>query len=499
MSNTREKIHSSSSIEPRRRLGVLSITFLIIAASAPLTVIAGGVTTTFTVTHVEGVPLGYIVLAAALGIFAIGYAAMSRFVTNAGAFYAYISQGLGRPFGVGASLIALVSYNAMQIGIYGIFGFQVAGFIAEKTGAEIPWWVTVLVGIAIVGVFGVNRIDLSAKVLGILVIIEFVLVLIFDIAAFANPTEGTISGTPFSPAALFTPAVGAALSFGIAAFMGFEGAAIYGEEARDPKRTIPRATFLALAIIGVFYALSSWALALAIGPDKIVDPVGITPEEAGPPLFFNFVAEHVGIVAVDLMSIFFITSVFAALVSFHNAVARYTFSVAREGLLPRSLAKVAANGAPRAGSLVQTVTALIVIIGFAIGGIGSEYGPAFPVVTLFSWLPNAGALGLVLLMALVSLAVVGYFRGDARGVGVGSRLVAPVIAFLALATIFVLILTNFDVLLGLTEPSVVSYILPAIIIVPGVIGVIWGLLLRTSRPQIYANIGHGNDARVAAN
>lgn len=157
MSNTREKIRSSASIEPRRRLGVLSITFLIIAASAPLTVIAGGVTTTFTVTHVEGVPLGYIVLAAALGIFAIGYAAMSRFVTNAGAFYAYISQGLGRPFGVGASLIALVSYNAMQIGIYGIFGFQVAGFIAEKTGAEIPWWVTVLVGIAIVGVFGVNR------------------------------------------------------------------------------------------------------------------------------------------------------------------------------------------------------------------------------------------------------------------------------------------------------------------------------------------------------
>ncbi|MET0853609.1 MAG: APC family permease, partial [Microterricola sp.] len=290
----------------RRKLGVPAVAFLIIAASAPLTVIAGGVTSTFSVTHVAGVPVSFLLLAAALAIFAIGYAAMSRFITNAGAFYAYVSQGIGRPAGVGASLVALVAYNMMQIGIWGMFGFQVSMLIADKTGLDVPWWVGVLVGIAIVGIMGVNRVDLSAKVLGVLVALEFLVVIVFDVVAFANPASG-FSTEPLDPAALFVPGVGAVFAFGIAAFMGFEQAAIYGEESKDPRRTIPRATFLAVAVIGVFYALSSWALALGIGVDKIVDPGGITAEEAGPPLFFGFVAENMGTIWVDIMSVLFIT------------------------------------------------------------------------------------------------------------------------------------------------------------------------------------------------
>jgi amino acid transporter len=480
-----------------RRLGVPAIAFLIVAASAPLTVLAGGVTTTYSVTHVGGVPFGYIVLAVALALFAVGYAAMSRFITNAGAFYAYVARGIGRPVGVGAAFVAFVSYNAMQIGVYGIFGFQVSSFIQEKTGAHVPWWVTVIVGIAVVAIFGVNRIDLSAKVLGVLVSIEFVLVLIFDIASFANPAHG-VSAAPLSPTELFVPAVGAALSFGIAAFMGFEGAAIYGEEAKDPQRTVPRATYLALVVIGVFYALSSWALTAAVGLDKILNPNGITPDEAGPPLFFDFVATHLGPVWVDIMSIFFITSVFASLVSFHNAVARYTFSLAREGVLPKGLARVRRSGAPWAGSVLQTVIAVVVIVCFAIAGAGSKLGDAFPVVTLFSWLPNAGAMGLVLLMVLVSLAVIGFFGRDARGVGVWTRIVAPVLAVLALGTVFVLILTNFDVLLGQSESNAVSYVLPAIIVVPGIVGVVVGLVLRRTRPVVYQGLGHGGDAGDSA-
>ncbi|MGK9149310.1 APC family permease [Plantibacter flavus] len=476
----------------RRRLGVLAVAFLIVAASAPLTVIAGGVTSTFSVTHVAGVPVGFLLLAAILAVFAIGYAAMSRFITNAGAFYAYVAQGIGRPAGVGASVLALVAYNMMQVGIWGMFGFQVSTFIAEKTGAQIPWWVGVLVGIVIVGWMGVNRVDLSAKVLGVLVAAEFLVVIVFDVVAFTQGAEG-FSAEPVSPAALFVPGVGAVLAFGVAAFMGFEGAAIYGEESKDPRRTIPRATFLAVAVIGVFYAISAWALALAVGVDTITDPNGITPDIAGPPLFFGFVAEHLGTLWVDLMSILFITSLFAALVSFHNAVARYAFSLGREGVLPARLAAVRErSGAPWAGSLFQSVVAVIVVIGFAIGELGwnPENGP-FAVLTLFTWLTNAGAFGLVLLMAIVSAAVVGYFRRDARGVGIGSRLVAPILSGVLLLGVFALIIVNFPVLLGQVEPDATTVVLPALVIVPGLVGVLWGLRLRRTRPEVYARIGHG--------
>lgn len=477
------------STSARRKLGVPTITFLIIAASAPLTVVAGGATTAFAVTGSLAVPIGYIVLALALGVFAIGYAAMSRHITNAGAFYAYAAQGLGRPVGVGVALVALVSYNCMQIGIYGMFGFQVSTFLAEKFGIDVPWWIAVLVCIGVVAALGVNRVDLSAKVLAVLVALEFLIVIVFDVVAFANPVEA-FTAEPMSPANVFLPGIGAVLAFGIAAFMGFESAAIYGEEAKDPRRTIARATFTAVGIIGVFYALSSWALSLAIGTEKITSG-GIGPDEAGPPLFFGFVAAHLGTVVVDLMSVLFITSIFAALVSFHNAVARYLFSLAREGLLPRGLAGVRrSSGAPWAGSLTQTVLAIIVIAVFAIAGSGSEYGPLFPVITLFTWLTNTGAMGLVLLMAIISLAVIGFFRRDPRDAGLLSRVIAPAVSFVVLILVYGLIIANFNVLLDQEETNAVSLLLPALILATLIAGVCWGLALR-SRPSVYARIGHG--------
>ncbi|QAY58883.1 APC family permease [Microbacterium protaetiae] len=467
---------STTRTDAHRRLGVFAVAFMIVAASAPLTVVAGGVTSSLSVTNVTGIPFGYIVLAVALGIFAIGYAAMSRFITNAGAFYSYVAQGAGRPAGIGSSVLALIAYNAMQIGIWGMLGFQVSSFIQEKTGWASPWWLWVFIGIIVVGVMGVNRVDLSAKVLGVLVALEFLVVIVFDIVSFANPAEG-FTAAPLTPGALFVPGVGAALAFGIAAFMGFESAAIYGEESKDPKRTIPRATFLAVSVIGVFYALSSWALTLAVGPGKIENPSGISPEEAGPPLFFNFVAEHLGVIWVDIMSLLFTTSLFAALVSFHNAVARYSFSLGREGLLPAVLGTVRVrSGAPWAGSLAQSVIAVIVVIGFAVGELGwnPDNGP-YAVLTLFTWLTNLGAFGLVLLMVLVSVAVMGYFARDRRDVGVGSRWVAPIIAVLALGTVWVLILSNWNVMLGQTENTPTTFILPAVLLVPSIVAVFWGL------------------------
>lgn len=480
--------------DAHRRLGVFAVAFMIVAASAPLTVIAGGVTSSLSVTHVTGVPFGYIVLAIALAVFAIGYAAMSRFITNAGAFYSYVSQGAGRPVGVGSSVLALIAYNAMQIGIWGMFGFQISDFIHQKTGWESPWWLWVLLGIVVVGIMGVNRVDLSAKVLGVLVALEFVVVIVFDVVSFANPAEGLSAG-PMTPSALFVPGVGAALAFGIAAFMGFESAAIYGEESKDPKRTIPRATFLAVCVIGIFYAISSWALTMAVGPEKIADPNGITAEEAGPPLFFNFVATHLGVIWVDIMSVLFITSLFASLVSFHNAVARYSFSLGREGLLPSVLGTVRVrSGAPWAGSIAQSIVAVIVVIGFAFGELGWDpaSGP-FAVLTLFTWLTNLGAFGLVLLMVLVSIAVIGYFQRNPRDVGAGSRLIAPIVAILSLGTVWVLILVNWNVMLGQTENTPTTFILPAVLLVPPIIAVFWGVWLRRAKPDVYRQIGHGTD------
>src|ERR1700761_6943831 len=144
----------------RRALGVPDLVFFIVAASAPLTAVAGGQAATYLVTGNRAIPFLFIPIAVVLGIFSIGYAAMSRHVADAGAFYTYVVRGLGRIPGVGAAFVALVSYNAMQIGIYGLFGVATAGFFASKVGVDIGWAWWCLIGGGIIAVLGFLQIDL---------------------------------------------------------------------------------------------------------------------------------------------------------------------------------------------------------------------------------------------------------------------------------------------------------------------------------------------------
>src|SRR6266508_51053 len=120
----------------RRTLGTTSLIFFSVSASGPMIVLAGGVVATYATTGVKGVPLSFLILGAALAMFSVGYVAMTRHISNAGPFYAYPAQGLGRVWGVTGGLTALVAYNAIQISLYGLLG----GTIAAVVGDIFPWW-----------------------------------------------------------------------------------------------------------------------------------------------------------------------------------------------------------------------------------------------------------------------------------------------------------------------------------------------------------------------
>src|SRR5262245_19133505 len=177
----------------RGRLGAVSLLFFTVSASAPMTVLAGGVTAMYLVTGSTGVPLAFPLLAIALGLFVVGYAAMSRYVSNAGAFYAYLAQGLGRAWGVSASFVALVAYNAIQIGLYGLFAAAVGGWMREKWIVDAQWWGWGSARLIVVGLLGVLRVDLTARVLAVLLICEVSAVIVSDIGAIGNPATGSLS------------------------------------------------------------------------------------------------------------------------------------------------------------------------------------------------------------------------------------------------------------------------------------------------------------------
>ncbi|WP_433223669.1 APC family permease [Microtetraspora malaysiensis] len=467
----------------RRRIGVPDIVFFVVAASSPLTVAAGGLPMSYGTTGVTGVPLIYLILAAVLAVFSAGYAAMSRHISNAGAFYSYIAQGLGRVTGVGASFVALVAYNAMQVGLYGLFGAAAAGLVSAHLGVDVPWWVCSLVALALIAFLGYRRIDLNARVLAVLLVCEGLTVLIFDIAQVGNAPAG-LTAEPFTWSAVTTGAVGAGFCWVMASFMGFESGAIYSEECRDPRRTVSRATYIAVALIGVFYAFTAWAMSMGTGVDKIIDESA----KNGTDLVFILGEATLGSAFSTLANVFMVTAVFAALLSFHNAVARYFFALGRERVLPARLGDShPRHGSPYVGSLVQTVIALVVVVGF--GVLGGD-----PTGTLFNWFTNLGALGVILLLVVTSVSVLGFFRRDSRGENGFSRVIAPTLAGAALAAILVLAVVNFNALLGTPPDSILNWLIPGLVLLAGIVGVGYGLRIKAADPATYARIGHGASA-----
>jgi hypothetical protein len=104
-----------------------------------------------------------------------------------------------------------------------------------------------------------------------------------------------------------------------------------------------------------------------------------------------------------------------------------------------------------------------------------------------------GAFGLVLLMALASMAVVGFLRRFTAEYSVWTRLIAPGLAAIGLVALFVVIVANFNVLIGTGDFTVLSWLLPAIVLVPGLFGTVWAWWLRAERPATYRGIGQGGE------
>jgi len=134
----------------------------------------------------------------------------------------------------------------------------------------LPWWLYSFVTMGIVALLGFRHIELSAKILGVALVLEISIVLVMDAVIFARGGDGGIVGATFAPEHVFTGSIGVAVLFALTGFIGFEATAVFRDEARDPERTIPRATYLAVIIIGVFYALSCWAIIIGVGADHAV-------------------------------------------------------------------------------------------------------------------------------------------------------------------------------------------------------------------------------------
>ncbi|WP_420098427.1 APC family permease [Corynebacterium sp.] len=418
-------------------LTTTSIVFMVIAAAAPLTVIGGALPIGMAAGNGAGFPAMYAVGAAILILFSVGLTTMSKYLDEPGAFYSYVETAFGRRLGMGTAYLALLTYTAIQFAVYGFLGQQLTLLVAPV--ADVPWWVFSLATAAVVGYLGYRSIELSSKALGVLLVAEIAIVVLLDVVVVGRGGAEGLNADPFLPENVFSGAMGVGLMMAMAGFIGFESTTVFRSEARDPDRTVPRATYISVAVIGIFYTVSGWAVVQAWGTGNVLDAAVSNPDEMIATTAVNYLGGWAG----PVVHVLLLTSLFACVLSFHNVLTRYQHAISHKRGLPRRLRAVHLTyRSPHMSSIVQTVTVVVLTAVCALVGLD-------PVTEIFTWFSGLATFTIIILMLLVSVAVIVYFRSrPALQVGSWKRTVAPVLAFLGLSTALYFIATNLTMLVG---------------------------------------------------
>ncbi|BCI52288.1 putative amino acid permease [Mycolicibacterium litorale] len=471
---------TSSGTSPGRvglqgHMGTAALVFTVLAVAAPLASVngLGPIVIGFAGTSA---PTAFLIATGVLLAFAAGLATMSRYVPNPGAFYAYVTSGLGRPAGLGGAFLAVFAYWLMTTASYAYLGSATNQLITGFGGPEIPWYWYQIAGWALVGVIGYLNVELSAKVLTVVMVLEVLIVIIFDAAvAIRGGTEG--SALPLPRTEVFSSgSIGIAVLFCVLCFIGFESTAIFREEAKDPEKTVPRAMYLSVLLIGVFYAVSVAFTIIAYG-----DQADSVAADNAAGMFGEALGTYVAPVFMDICAILLVNSVFASQIALQNMLSRYLYSLGNDGVLPRALGKAhATHRSPYRASLV--VTAMVAVL--ALPFMFTTDDP----MALYGKMVGVGTYAITVLMLLASVAVLVYFRRNPHHQASPLKTtVAPVIAILGFSAVVYLATTNIDLISGVTGGLAVAVVTLTFATV--VAGVVLASVYRAKRPEVYRRIG----------
>lgn len=461
---------SAEKVEPGRltgRLGVSSIVFMVVAAAAPLTVVSSNSPLAIALGNGIGAPFAFLATAVVLALFAVGFVTMTPFVKDAGAFFSYVTLGLGRRPGNATAAIALIAYTCIQCAVWGFLGVATNNLVSSYIDVSISWWIYALAFIGITAVLGYRHIELSAKVLGVALVAEILVVVIYDLVVAASAGASALGNAVAPVSDAVDPGMAAAMTFAIAGFMGFEATVVFRDEARDPDRTIPKATYISVALIGIFYALSTYLLIAAVGPDRAVSLANQSINGDGT-MLINSMQQNIGSAVGHIVQVLLITSLLACTLSFHNVIARYGLAMANRGLLPKGLAAIhPRHHSPSMASLAQSISAAVLLIVLIVLGLD-------PIAQVYGFMAGVAAVGFLLLMLLASIAVVVFFARRANTAyveeagGLLRTRIIPAIGVVALAGCLVLVLSKFTLVTFLSVP--VSTVIALIPVMAGVIG-----------------------------
>lgn len=468
----------------RGRLGATSASFVAMAVPAPLLVV-----TALLPAMIGLAGEGLLIAIAASTLIALafcpGFAALSRQIRRQGGSYAYVAAVLGTRTGVGSAAVAVFTYALLLFATCAVFGFHAREFF-KGLGFALPWYSFAFAGVLIAGVLAYKRVEVSARTIALVVGFQLALVLFVSVRVFVDRWPFVVPAgaldAPFVEAGGFPLAV--MLAF--VCFGGLTSCAAYREELREPVRTIPRATFAAVGTLGLLYLLTVAAMLVGQGAprgEKAPRSEGVSGA------FADLATEHSGAGITTLIAGLTVFAAFAMLLALHNLVTRYLYSLGRDRVLAASLgaAHPERRSPYRASSYVTVLELSSVLLVGMITDLKADGAAAYALAIRAI---GVGAIGIVGLLTLTSLAVLVYFirnRPAAVAEGVWRAAIAPGLAVAGMCTVFAFSWSNVEALIG--AGAVASALIALLVPIAFAAGCVYANVLRARRPQVFARVG----------
>ncbi|GGW45793.1 MULTISPECIES: APC family permease [Streptomyces] len=467
-------------------VGLLGVVFMAVATAAPITAMTGNVPFMVSSGNGIGAPASYLVAMVVLAIFSVGFTSMAKHITATGAFYGFISHGLGRSAGLASGLLATFAYVVFEPALIGIFSTFATTTLKDQSGLDVPWWAFAVLMLAVNTMGTWFGVSVAEKLLVVLLATEVTILaaMAISVALHGGGPDGFTFG-PVNPVNAFQgTSAGLGLFFAFWSWVGFESTAMYGEESRDPKKIIPKATMISVLGVGVFYVLVSWMAITGNGEKEAVAAASSANPLA---LFFDPTEQYVGHWAVVVMQWLMITGSLACGMAFHNCAARYMYALGREGVLPSLKNTVgrthARHGSPHIAGLVQSLISAVLLGAFWLAG-------KDPYTGTYVLLAILGTMAILVVQAVCSFAVLAYFRSHhPESRHWFKTFTAPLLGGVAMLAVVALLVSNMSVAAGPESDSVVLKATPWIVGLIAVAGFGYAQYLKRRSPERYALLG----------
>ncbi|MGW5863254.1 APC family permease [Streptomyces sp. NPDC055239] len=411
-------------------IGAFGAAMMAIAAISPLTTMSSNLSMSLVLGVGPATVLVIVLTVLVFLFFTAGYVVLGRYVVDSGAYSAYVAHGLGRTAGSAIAVIATFGYNLAVVAFSGVAGYFLDSAF-EPLGLDLPWWFYALVVVALTGVLGYLGVDVASKVTSVICGTQFLLLGAFIVAVLVRSPSGFRLDV-FAPSGLTGGAFGLSIVFVLLSLASFETTAAYGEETRDPHRTVPRATYLALSLLTGAFIVGTWAVVAAMNsaPREVAQS---GPGEIIPALFGSYLGSWTSTPLKFVIAV----SIIGAAIAFHNLATRYMFSSARAGLLWSALGRTnARRQTPHNAVICQLLFTIVFLTPFVVAG-------ADPMVGLLPAIAGYNSLSMITKMGSSSVSVVAAsVRGKITGSLYATR-IAPVLATLGFLTAGSLIVAHY--------------------------------------------------------